>query len=45
MILAQHEKIKPYFDFGVKKYYTASDSFSDGWSYSIINTEFVLEDD
>ncbi|KAK4518976.1 Proteasome subunit alpha type-3 [Mucor velutinosus] len=35
---------KPYFSLGVKKYYNNNSYYQDGWMYSIVNTEFILED-
>ncbi|KAL9539889.1 hypothetical protein MBANPS3_010001 [Mucor bainieri] len=34
---------KPYFSLGVKKYFNHNGQ-QDGWMYSIVNTEFILED-
>lgn len=35
---------KPYFSLGVNKYYNTNSYYQNGWMYSIVNTEFILED-
>ncbi|KAI8639428.1 hypothetical protein BD408DRAFT_421442 [Parasitella parasitica] len=45
MTLGHHQENKPYFTFGIKKYYYSLGTFIDGWNYCIVNSELIFEDD
>ncbi|CEP18143.1 hypothetical protein [Parasitella parasitica] len=45
MILGHHQKNRPYFTFGIKKYYYSLGTFTEGWNYCIVNSELIFEDD